>query len=235
MPRRPHLYPHVTLWNNLEEVARLLEIHTKMSGKGPGYKHNVEVLNKSGIVLLVACWESFVEDTVETAFSILLRRAKKHDLFAIRVLTDAARPLKDSKDERAVWNLAGDGWKSVLKEHKSTLLEKYIGKLNTPRPSQVDVIYESLLGIKSVSSHWHWQHTTADSTRNKLDDLIDLRGSIAHRVKASHKIGKNGVRDYVEFINRIAVITSNVVRSLVLEKTGKEPWPEFQYKGEERS
>jgi len=230
MPRRPHMYPHFILWKNLDDVDRLLEIHTKMSGKGPGYKHNVEVLNKSAVVLLVACWESFVEDVAETAFSILLRRVRKHDLFAARVLSDAARPLKEAKDDRAVWKLAGDGWKSVLKDHKAALFEKYTGKLNTPRPSQVDAIYDSLLGIKSVSSHWHWQHTTADNARRKLDDLIDLRSSIAHRVKASHKVGKDDVRDYIDFINRIAAITSNVARSLVLEKTGKEPWPEFTYR-----
>ena len=229
MPRRPYLYPHVTLWKNLEEVDRLLAIHTKMSGKGPGYKHNVEVLNKSAIILLVACWESFIEDVAETAFSILLGRARKHDLFSARVLTDAAKSLKESKDERAIWKLAGDGWKTVLKDHKATLFEKFTGKLNTPRPSQVDALYESLLGMKSPSFHWHWQHTTADNARRKLDDLIELRGSIAHRVKASRKIGKIDVRDYIDFINRIASITSNAVRSFVLEKTGKESWPEFTY------
>jgi hypothetical protein len=202
-----------------------------MSGKGPGYKHNVGVLNKSAIVLLVACWESFIEDLAETAFSILLSRAKKHDFFATRVLADAAEPLKESRDDRAVWKLAGDGWKSVLKEHRATLLEKYTGKLNTPRASQVDGLYESLLGMKSTSSNWHWQHTTATNARKKLDDLIDLRGSIAHRVKASRKVGKNDVRDHIDFINRIAAITSNAVRSLVLEKTGKEPWPQFTYTG----
>jgi hypothetical protein len=205
-----------------------------MSGKGPGYKHNVEVLNKSAIVLLVACWESFVEDVAETAFSILLRRARKYDLFAARVRSDAAKPLKEAKDERAVWKLAGDGWRSVLKDYKVSLLEKYIGKLNTQRPSQVDAIYDSLLGIRSISSYWRWQHTTADNSRRKLDDLIDLRGSIAHRVEARYKVGKNDVRDYIDFINRIAAITSNAARSPVLGKTGKEPWPEFTYRGRER-
>ena len=223
------MYAHFTLFRNLEEVHRLLQIHTEMTGKGPGYKHNVEVLNKSAIVLLVACWESFVEDLAETAFSILLTRAKKHDTFEIGVLTEAAKPLKDSADSRAVWKLAGDGWKSVLKEHKTSLFGRYTGKLNTPRPEQVDHLYRSLLGINSISTSWRWQGMSAKTARSKLNRLIELRGSIAHRVAASRKVLKNNVRDNISFINHIAVNTSNAVRSFVLERTGEEPWPEFSY------
>ena len=223
------MYAHFTLFKNLDEVHRLLQIHTEMTGKGPGYKHNVGVLNKSAIVLLVACWESFVEDLAETAFSILLTRAKKHDTFEMGVLTEAAKPLKDSPDSREVWKLAGDGWKSVLKEHKAALFERYIGKFNTPRSEPVDCLYRLLLGINAISSNWRWQGMSVETARSKLNRLIELRGSIAHRVAASRKVLKNNVRDHISFINHIAVNTSNAVRSFILESTGKEPWPEFSY------
>lgn len=230
MPRRPSIHAHLILWRNLDEVDRLVEIHTKMSGKKAGYKHNVAVLNKSAIVLLVACWECFIEDLAESAFSILLRRATKHDIFSGKVLTEAAKPLKESKDDREVWQLAGDGWRNVLKNHKSTLFTRYTGKLNTPRPEQVDALYESLLGIKSISSNWHWKGTSANDSVSKLTDLIDLRGTIAHRVASSRRVHKKDVLDYVDFINRIAVQTSNSVRTLIIEKTGKEPWPFYSYR-----
>lgn len=230
MARRRHTYPHETLWKNLDEVNRLLEIHTKMSGRGPGYKHNVEVLNKSAIILLVACWESFIEDLAEAAFSILLSRAKKHNIFPVRVLREVAIGLKEDKDTRSIWKLAGNGWKTVLKNHKVALFHKYIGKFNTPRTSQVDSLYESLLGIKSISSCWRWQRISVNRARKKMKDLIELRGSIAHRVKASRRIRKEVVHEYIDFINRLAVITSNSVRFLIVEKTGKEPWPDFKYK-----
>jgi hypothetical protein len=232
MSRRPLIHPHLTLWKNLEEVDRLLKIHRKMSGKKPGYKHNVEVLNKSAVVLLVACWESFVEDLTETAFSTLLRRLKKHDRFSKKVLVGAAQPLKESKDEMSVWKLAGDGWRQILKDHKASLFERYTGKLNTPRPEQVDALYEALIGIKSISSYWHWKGTSSDNAKDKLNQLVELRGSIAHRVAASRKVHKKDVRDYVDFVNRISVETSNAIRDLIITKTtGKEPWPEFSYTG----
>ena len=230
MGRKPDIYPHLNLWKNLDGVHRLLEIHTKMSGKKPGYKHNVEVLNKSAIVLLVACWEAFVEDLAEDAFSILLRRAKKHTVFSSRVLADAAKSLKDASDPRDMWKLAGDGWRQVLRSHKTTIFERYTGKLNTPRPHQVDALYESVLGIKSISRTWRWQGMKPQAAVSKLEGLIELSGSIAHRVEASTTVLKNHVRDYVDLVNRIAVQTSNAVRIEVVSATGKEPWPKFSYK-----
>jgi hypothetical protein len=229
VPRRPDLLPHTTLWKNLEEVDRLLQIHAEIAGQGVGYKHNVSVLNKSAIVLLVACWESFVEDLAETAFSILLRRAKTCDMFSKKVLVESARPLRQSQDEREVWRLAGDGWKAVLKQHKTSLFSRYTGNLNTPRADLIDALYESLLGINAVSSQWHWHSMTASQAKTKLSRLIEIRGSIAHRVASSSKVLKKDVRDYAAFINRIAVCTSNAVRMHVLKKTNKEPWPDYSY------
>lgn len=70
-----------TLWENLGEVSRLYEIHTQISGHGPGYKHDVQVLNKSAVVLLVACWEAFIEDLALSAFDEMLEKAVEPDIF----------------------------------------------------------------------------------------------------------------------------------------------------------
>ncbi|MBI2440940.1 MAG: hypothetical protein HYV35_06160 [Lentisphaerae bacterium] len=214
----------------MAEVERLLEIHAKTVGKKKGRKYGVEVLNKSAIVLLVACWEAFVEDLAEDAFTILLRRVKNHGVFSNKVLTEAGKSLKDSNNPCDIWKLAGDGWRSVLKDHKTALFERYIGKLNTPRPSQVDALYESLLGIKQLSDSWHWKKMTPDTARTRLDKLIELRGSIAHRVKSSSKVLKKNVKDHIDFVNRVAVQTSNAVHETILKATGKEPWPTFTYR-----
>lgn len=230
MGRRPHIYPHLNLWKNLQEVNRLLEIHARVAGKKRGRKHNVAVLNKSAVVLLVACWEAFIEDLAEDAFSIMLSRAKRHTVFSNRVLAESVKPLKEADNPADLWQLAGDGWRDVLRKHKAALFERHIGKLNTPKPEQVDNLYESLLGIKKVSNTWHWGRTTPDDARDLLEDLVSLRGSIAHRVAASRKVLKKDVRKQTDFINRIAVQTSNAVRQSFLTATGKEPWPQFTYK-----
>lgn len=229
MPRPPDMKAHFTLWKNLGEVDRLLEIHSVTSGTGVGFKKNVEVLNKSAIVLLVACWEAFIEYVAESAFKILLRRARTHITFSRQVLSLAGKSLKESNNPLDLWKLAGAGWRDVLRMHKKALFNQYIGKLNTPRPAQVDGLYKCLLGINSISSQWHWHGMTFQKAKKKLDRLVTLRGSIAHRVTASQRIHKDHVREQIEFVNRIAVETSNAVREFVLQSTGKEPWSTFTY------
>ena len=63
---------------NLAEVERLLEIHSQVAGAGRGRKHNVEVLNKSAIVLLVACWEAFIEDLAAAGLAALVDGPADH-------------------------------------------------------------------------------------------------------------------------------------------------------------
>lgn len=116
----------------------------------------------------------------------------------------------------------------MLKDHRQKLFDQHIGKMNTPRPEQVDALYEALLGIK-LSPNWHWQGISPKQAISRLDALITLRGSIAHRVDAPRPVRKKDVRNFIDFVNRIAVKTSNAIRDLILRKTGKEPWSQYTY------
>jgi hypothetical protein len=227
MPK--NVKPHQTLQGNLSEVERLLQIHGRVAGLSPGRKYNVEVLNKSAIVLLVACWEAFIEDLAATAFTIILRRAKSHEEISPKVRSQAGRSLTESQNPLELWQLAGDGWRDYLKKYKKTLFERYIGKLNTPKPEQIDDLYSHLFGIGNFSSTWHWAGVKSDKAFQKLHELCELRGAISHRVAATQKVYKETVIDYIEFINHLAVETSNRIRQLIVDQTGSEPWPINKY------
>jgi hypothetical protein len=221
--------PIQNLETNIRAVKRLLEIHTGLAGDTPGRKHNVEVLHKSAIVLLVACWEAFIEDLASAAFEAMLKHAPDHTTFTDDVLTHASRKLKAAQDNRDVWRLAGGGWKNVLTEHKVDLFKEYIGKLNTPKPKQIDGLFAALIGVVSVSASWQWHKTTADKAIQKLTALVELRGSIAHRVATSKAVHKKAVSDYVDFIYRLAVISSNRVTAFVFTRTKQRQWPHYRY------
>ena len=78
---------HTTaLIKNLRDVTRLKDIHGRITTKGPGRKHDVEVLHKSAIVLVVACWEAFIEDMVEATLDWMILHAKGHGAFPKVVL-----------------------------------------------------------------------------------------------------------------------------------------------------
>src|SRR3990172_7240471 len=162
--------------SNISEIRRLVEIHDTIAGTGMGHKAGVEVLNKSAVVLLVACWEAFIEDLAAAAFDAMIANATSPSQFPNSVLTLASQSLRESPDARDVWQLAGDGWRSVLLRHKSQVRGQFIAKLNTPRPKKVDEVFNRLLGLRSLSSSWKWPGMSAQKATQKLEGLVTLRG-----------------------------------------------------------
>jgi len=222
--------PIQKLIGNVAEVNRLLEIHKQLAGNSPGRKHKVEVLNKSAIVLLVACWESFIEDLAGAAFEAMMTSAADPSVFPNDVLTLSSKALRTDSDTRKVWRLAGIGWKTVLADHKTEILKEYVGKLNTPKPKQIDGLFSSLTGISSLSATWTWHKSSAAQAVEKLTKLVELRGSIAHRVAASSAVHKSTVSSYVEFVYRLSVVSSNQVRTFVHARTKAHPWNHYYFK-----
>lgn len=221
---------HLTrLIDNTSEVIELLSIHTTITGGTPGRHHKGEVLNKSALVLLVACWEAYIEDLATSSFQFLIDRATTPNVFPNNVLTEATKPIISSEDKRRIWELAGDGWKEILQAHKDNILDKHVGKLNTPRPKQIDEMFEKLIGFKKLSSNWKWRGLSNNNVKKQLDELITTRGEIAHKVKASEFVKKNYVNTIPELIQRLAAISSNRVGVYLEARTDEEPWGQYSF------
>jgi hypothetical protein len=217
------------LLDNAKEVEALTSIHTKVAGRKRGRKSGVEVLNKSAIVLLVACWEKYVEELASTAFSSMLRRANEPVAFPARVRTLASKDLKVDKDETKVWQLAGNGWKTVLEKHKAKTLQRFLGAFNTPKTENINKLYYELFGIKRISKDWSWTRMSSAKAERRLDKLIRLRGQIVHQVKTTRSVQKNTVRNYTHFVKRLAALISNSVCQHILDHTGRQPWDLVRY------
>lgn len=217
------------LLSNLKETHRLLDIHKEVSGTGPGYRHNVQVLNKSAVVLLVATWEAYIEDLAEGSFSHLVGHSNEPDNIPNKVLTLASKDIRKSQDHRAIWKLAGTGWKTILREHMSAVIKEKIGTLHTPRPKQIDDLFSSLIGISNLSKCWYWQGMSNSNATEKLNQLITLRGDIAHRVETTEQIKKQYVKDCGLTIIRMSVISNNKCRAHLHKITGTYPWHHEKY------
>ena len=217
------------LLKNLTEVLRLAEIHQQLTGARRGRRHNVAILNKSGIVLVVSCWEAFVEDLAAQSFSWLLSNARSPDAFPRKVLTLASKEVREADDTRRVWELAETGWRSVLERHRGQILLRSAGKLNTPRPKQVDELFADLLGLAMLSDSWRWGGVPNGRVKKSLEDLVTLRGEIAHRVEASRPVLKRDVESASELVEKLAVCSSNTVRTFLMTRVADrvEPWVKF--------
>ena len=214
-----------TLVTNLKEVTRLKDIHSRITSKGPGRKHDVEVLHKSAIVLLVACWEAFIEDMVEASLEWMIQNAKDHKVFPAVVLDRIASTHQGAK----AWLLAGDGWKQVLRDNLQEVFARTTATLNTPRAEQVDALFEKTLGVKNLSKAWHWKGRSADQSRKLLNDLITLRGSIAHRVFGARHVRLKDVSDARDLICRLAVKSHNAVCVHAYRIFNRTPWMLMKY------
>jgi hypothetical protein len=227
---RPLQAKHLdTLRENLNEVSQLLKIHSKIAGPTVGAKHDVEVLNKSGIVLLVACWEAFVEDLATIAFQLQLKRANYPNDFPSEVLLAVAKRIKEDRAyEKRVWELAGEGWKTVLRQYQDSSL-KLIRRFHTPKPQPIDDLFKSLLGIARISKKWSWQLCTPAKARRRLEKLVTLRGEIAHRVSVDRSVRKKDVENAGDLIARLAVATHNAVNNTLRKRFGHRPWPDVRW------
>lgn len=212
--------PAHALNTNVKEVLNLLSIHSALAGKSPGRKHNVEILNKSAIVLTVACWEAFVEDCAQSSLDFMIDRIPNHNKLPKLVLERVASKHTGVK----AWDFAGDGWKKCLRSNLSEVLAKTTGKLNTPRSPQVNELFRNTIGLTDVSSDWHWPGKGRIAAEKSLDDLVTLRGGIAHRVSTSQAVRKADVYRSLDLVFRLAVKTSNSVRIHLKDIVGKAPW-----------
>lgn len=222
-------FPHHVeeLIDNMAEVRTLLDIHLSVGGDGPGRRVGIEVLNKSAVVLVVACWEAFVEDLSNNALKFMIENATSHTVFPQDVLERVA-----SKNTGvSAWNLAGDGWKTALTNNYKEVIAKTTGMLNTPKTAQVDELFSKSIGLHKLSSSWRWGGRTAPAASKALDELITLRGSIAHRVKSSQAVRKVDGKNAVELVSRLAAKSTNHVREYVHKRVGKYPWDTAFYVG----
>jgi hypothetical protein len=215
---------------NTSEVQALMAIHEEQTGTSPGRRaRNVEILNKSAIVLLTACWEAFIEDTASTGFDFILNESVDTSKLPKGVLRRVAKFIKEDKNDLKVWDLAQSGWKQVLHDYERHALHSHISFFNTPKAGNIDNLFQALLDLQDLPKNWTWQNMTAEGAKKRLEEYIQLRGSIAHRVKTSTHVYKQEVADYKEFITRLAVRTANVVRAHTYSLVKKHPWEKYTY------
>jgi hypothetical protein len=216
--------PLQRLDENMADVRRLMEIHQEEAGTTRGRKYDVEVLNKSGVVLAYACWEAFVEDCATDAFDHLIANVPGPDSLPQGVQKLVAKRLKEDKNDLSVWRLAGERWRTEMTSYRDDVLRKYVGPLNTPNSKNVDDLYRDLIGLENLSANWKWHKMPASDLTRRLKEFISLRGDIAHRNDSHRTVLKFDVLSNADIIARVAAITSNRVRDYLNTTTGTFPW-----------
>jgi hypothetical protein len=107
----------ISLSKNLDDVEALLKFHEEHGGNAPGRRFGLEVLNKSAIVLITACWEAYCEDIAEEGLEFIVNNAKTSDVLPIEIKKIIAKNLKREQNELAIWNIYDNKWRDVLRSN----------------------------------------------------------------------------------------------------------------------
>jgi hypothetical protein len=194
-----------------KDILMLWHIHAEVAGPGKGRRLRADVLNRATIVFISACWESYVEDAAREAFNYLLERTRTPDVFPQKVKTLAAKHLRESKDERRIWELAGSGWRNVLIDHRDLILSRWLRDFNTPKSEQVRALFAGLLNLRDVTACWVWSDMTSEQACAKLNDYISVRGNIAHRTKHDEVVHKNMGKDFLSHVVKLVEKTDEAL------------------------
>ncbi len=211
---------------NKEDVGHLLDFHEELSGTtGPGRREaRLEVLSKSAVVLVTACWEAYVEDVAKEAFDSMLAQASSPDVFPNKVLVLAGKELHEEKNATGMWMLSGDGWRSVLKRHREQVFSSGVERFNRPISAHVDDLFLNLIGLKRVSSVWKWQGMNHENARKLLDQYVETRGRIAHRLKLDTPVHKPYAQGYLRHVELLVEKTDEGVAKHVQKCASISPW-----------
>jgi hypothetical protein len=215
---------------NCEYIDRLLDIHGRLTGDGPGRRYDVEVLNKAGIVLITSFWEAYCEDVAAEGLVHVVKNSKDAKALPKELRKIIAKSLKEDKNEVAIWDLADDGWRSVLTRQLASLQEQRNRKLNTPKSEQIEDLFEKTLGIPKISARWYWNNMTRERAVKKLDRYVVLRGAIAHRGSAASSIKKSDLSDYYSHVKILVNKIDNEVNRYVKDVTGQPVWKDTRFK-----
>lgn len=214
-----------TFAESFKEVASLRDIHERLTGTGRGYRPGMEVLNKSAIVLLCAVWEAYCEDVADESLSHLLAQSSEYSMLPKVLQKRVAKELKEDPHELSPWKLAGAGWKTHMHGRLIAVKQRRDFDWNNPKSEHVDRLFEEVVGIAKISHAWHWKHVSPTFATKKLDQLVALRGDIAHRGKAGEAVIKSQVAGHLEHVRRLVIATDAKLRDELKRITGTTPWP----------
>lgn len=214
--------------SNIRDIHLLLDhyFRDELLAESGGAKipERADVLFRSAIVLLVSHWEAYIEDICEEALQLIVKEAPSSKALSDDIKRHIARELKESKNELEPWKIADGGWRQLLTVRLGQMKDARNRIFNSPKTSNVSDFVERTLGLKNIQSNWKLEDYSAADCAEKLDELIEIRGSIAHRGKSRAPIDKIWIEDHLRFIEMIASKTGGSINRHVRKMTGASLW-----------
>ncbi|GAA6199515.1 MAE_28990/MAE_18760 family HEPN-like nuclease [Aquicoccus sp. SU-CL01552] len=198
----------------LPDVGALLESHRVLNPTGRG-RRALGHITRSGVVMLCAAWELYIEEVAKEAADHIAARARTPDDLPLRLRQKISRVVRNHKNEVAPLLLCGDGWRNVYKNRVKQLSEN----LNTPKFGNIDELFSKCLDLSGVNLSW--RHDKSD-----LNAFVSIRGEIAHRGADARYVKVKDLREYKNVIDDLVKDTDDAISAHIRDITsvGTLPW-----------
>ena len=216
---------------NSKDIRRLIEVWGEFEGLSKevpldGDEAEIPatrvVCLKSIIVLLVSYWEAYLEDIAEEALRHIVQNVKDPNNLPKELRKAVTKELTKEETELAVWKLCGDNWRKLCLERFNQLAERRNRNFNSPRSHLVNEFIQATIGLENLCQKWKADTLDSAGCVKRLDELIELRGAIAHRGKVTRTLTMAAVDADIKFINKLVATTGGAINAFV-EKTTKIP------------
>jgi hypothetical protein len=199
---------------NILDVDKLIESHRLLNNGNPG-KKGLGHITRSGIVILCATWELYIESLLNESLTLLLSRKNHPNELPTIAKKTLARLVKEDKHDLKPIELAGDGWRNTF----SVYAQRETDLLNSPKSEKIDTLYKRYLGIVNLSSSWVTPPTD-------LDTFVGKRGAIAHQGRQANYIKIGELIAYRKIIyNLVTEVDQQVLDYLISLDPGlNQPW-----------
>lgn len=117
----------------MKDVNRIIATHASIQNGGRGNKA-LGHLTRSGVLLLCAAWELYIEELMIETVRVCSQRAQSPSELPKAVQKTIAEHVKGSQHQLRVLALAGDGWRAVYAE----MAVEWVSSLNTPNKHNIN-------------------------------------------------------------------------------------------------
>ncbi len=198
----------------LPDVANLIDAHRQLNPEGRG-RRKLGHITRSGIVMLCASWELYIEQVLEESVRYLCENALTPDFLPDSVKGEIARSAKSDKHNFGVLKLCGDGWRQVYID--SAIQDAT--RLNTPKYGNISDFFKKWLGIVDIDQSWR-------HSREELNKFVTIRGEISHRGADACYITIAALKTYKSLIDDLTIDTDRLLGDYLydISDTRHRPW-----------
>jgi len=205
---------YIEFEKNIVDVDHLISTHAAMNNGGRG-KKGLGHITRSGIVMLCATWELYIESLLCESLKILTDRKNTPKDLPTLIKKTLSKLVKEDKHELKPLELAGDGWRSTLLNYAKAETDL----LHTPKSEKLDILYKRYLGMINFSSQW----TTSSAN---LDSFVSKRGEIAHKGRQANYIKIGELKSDRETIDNLVTEIDKLILDylITLDPAMNQPW-----------